>query len=219
MTEVLDEAQILQEVVVSLRNADILTATERNVTTEVYSGSINSTTLGLARTDIKNIRHITINSVTLTPHTEYAVEYDGEGANVNVITFATSQSGTYNIAADYGTDHIHVDYAQNHLAIDSFPRIGTGIIDIGSEPGGWGNVNKNRVDLSIIAYAPSKKKVRNMIKSIRTWCVQNQNALTQLKLIKPVLQGPMGPGDFPKVKDKIFQQSFDLRSTLNYEKN
>lgn len=219
MTNVIDEYEILEEIATSLRNTNILTTTERNVTTEEITGTINSTTLHPTRTDIKNIRYILVNSTTLTPYTDYTIDYDSDSGNVNQITFTTLQNGDYNVGYDYGVDHIHVDYAKNHLSIESFPRIGMGVIDIATEPGGWGNVNKNRVDISIIAYAPSKKKVRTMIKNIRTWMIDNQNRLYNLKLIKPVLQGPIGPGDFPKVKDKIFQQNIDLRSTLNYEKN
>ena len=115
MTDVLNEYEILEELSVGLRNADILTTTERNVTTENITGTINGTSLAPTRTDIKNVRFITVNSTTLTPYTDYTIDYDSDSGSINQITFTSTQNGNYVVRYDYGSDRIHPDYARPHL--------------------------------------------------------------------------------------------------------
>jgi hypothetical protein len=211
----LNQEDILSEVVVGLRNADIFTTTQRNVTTAAQTGSIAGTTITINRSNVKNVRSITIGSTSLSFGSEYTVNYDS--SNTCVVTFAGTQTGSYSVSHDYGSDKIFSGYPRNDISIDSFPRIAVEFIDISSEIGGVGNVNQNRYDISIVCYDPKKEEVRRYITAIRQWIIDNQNSLYYSKVIKPTLIGPIVIGDFEKFKDRIFQQNIDYRSIMNLE--
>jgi hypothetical protein len=212
---VMDQNEILEEVVVGLRNANIFSTAVRNVTTAVTAGSINANSLTLGVSNVKNIRSITVGSTALSFGTDYSVNYDSSGSCL--ISFSVVQTGSYTATFDYGTDRIFVGYPRSDLTISSFPRIAVEFVDVNSETGGFGNVNQNRYDISIIAYDPTKETVRGYIKSIRTWIIDNQNTLYYMRLIKPTITGPIALGNFDSFKNKIFQQNIDFRSLLNLE--
>ena len=223
MTQTLDEAKILEEVVVLLRNSNVLSTTERNVTTTTDTGNIAAgtvTNLPLANTAVKNVRSVTVNSVLLTRYTDYTINYDYT-ANACLITFTTPRTvgHSYSIQYDYGTDAIFPDYARSDLSIDSFPRMGVDFVDIPSEIGGMGNVNLNRYDLSIAIYAKKKGDIRIYTKAVRTVIIDNQNLMHYLRTIKPTMTGPILPGSFERFKDKVFQRNFDFCSLMNLEVN
>jgi hypothetical protein len=219
---VLDQNEILEEVVVGLRNADILSTTQRSVTTVSDTGNfiVETSNLQLANTGVKNVRSVTTNNVLRTNYTDYTVDYDYTG-NTCRITFTTPQTSgwSYAVQYDHGTDRIFTDFPRRDISISSFPRITVSLINIASQPGGFGNVNENRYDITMVAYDPEKRNVRSYIKKLRTWIVTNQNALHNLKVIKPTFVGPIGIGEFEKFKDRIFQQNIDFNSIYNLEVN
>lgn len=219
---IFDQATVLEEVTVALRNADILTTTQRSVTTTSATGTLSSaTSLLINSSSVKNVRSVTVATVVLSFGSDYTVDYDYNDAGTYKckITFSTAQSGAYSVSYDYGTDKIFYDYPRSDLKLSSFPRIAVGFIDVSSEVGGMGNVNLNRYDLSVVVYDSDPDAIRAYIKSIRTWVVNNQNSLYYLKVIKPVLVGPLVPSNFEKLYDKVFQQNLDFTSRFNLEKN
>ena len=212
---VINQEDVLNEVVISLRNADVLSTTIRGVTRTTKTDTlVAKNTIIIGRNNVKNIKNITINA---TPYTDYTVNYDDGSCT---ITLGSNQTGTSIVTYDYGTDKIFTGYPRNDLNLDSFPRISVEYIDITSESGGFGNVNRNKHDISILMYSTNKKEIRNTITLIRTWCINNQNSLSTLRLIKPVMMGPLVlAGEFAKFKDKVMKQNFDFAGLLSYEKN
>ena len=78
-----------KEFLVFLRNQDILTTSERSVTTttELHSGDNSTKTFNLTNSQVKNVRSVTVDSVVLTNYTDYDVNYyDG------TITFVVAPS-------------------------------------------------------------------------------------------------------------------------------
>ncbi len=214
----LDENNILLELCMKLRNADIFTITQRGVTTTTKTGTYtNATSDTINVSNVKNIRSIVVASITLTYGQDYTIDLDS--SSTCVITYIAAQNGAYTITYDYGTDKIWNEYPREDLTLTSFPRIGMGILSIQSDNGGFGNVNLNRYDISIVTYEANKENLANYTKAIRTWIINNQNNFYYLKLVKPKLQGPIIPGPFEKVKNKIFQQNLDIMSSLNLEIN
>mgnify|MGYP007100044471 CR=1 FL=1 len=211
----LDEHAIIQELVVSIRNGDVFTTTQRDVTTTAQTGTLTGTTISINRSNVKNIRSITIGAVTKTFGDDYLVEYDNSGTCL--VTFNTSQNDTYSISYDYGTDKIFADFPRSDLTISSFPRIGVDFVDIISDNGGMGNVNLNTYDISIAVYGSNKDDIHSYTKKIRQLIIDNQNNFYYMKVVKPRLMSPIIPGQFEKVKDKIFQRNIDIRALLNLE--
>lgn len=211
----LDQNGILQEIVVSIRNADIFTTTQRNVVTAAATGSIAGKIITINKNNVKNVRSVTVGSTVFVNNTDYSTNYDS--SSTCVITFTGTQTGAYSVSHDFGTDKIFSGYPRNDISIDSFPRIAVEFVDISSETGGFGNVNENRYDISIVGYDAKKEDLRGYIKALRSWIITNQNSLTYSKLIKPTLIGPIVIGDFEKTKDRIFMQNIDFKSIMNLE--
>lgn len=222
MTEVLDDWEIKQELVVFLRNQDILTTTERNVTTGSATGSWSGATSHLiAATNVRNIRSITVDGSPLAYGTDYTADYtyNDSGTIKCKITLNSAQTGSYSISYDYGTDKIHPDFPQEHLSISSFPRIGVEVLNTPSRPGGLGNINESEVNFTVIVYHANSRTVEGLIKSIRTKFIANYDSFYYLGPIFPTGKGPLLPMPRDRTKDKVFQKSQDFRSIFNYEVN
>lgn len=213
---VINQFDVLNEVVVSLRNEDVLTTTQRDVNRVTQTGTLSSDVeIVIDRSNVKNVKSVVVDSNSIT---DYEVDYDSN--DECVITLSSALSGDYTVIYDYGTDKVFVGYPRSDLTINSFPRVAVEYIDIQSEAGGFGNVNRNKHDLSIVVYSTNKAQIRNIINLVRVWCIENQNALKQLRLIKPVMTGPIViAGEFTKYKDKIMKQNFDFAGLLSYEVN
>ena len=211
---VINQFDVLNEVVMSLRSADVMSVDERGVVRTTQTGVLNDDDgILIDKSNVKNVVSITVDTVPIT-----GFNVDTETDEECNITLKNSMSGDYIVTYDYGPDKIFSGYPRSDLNINSFPRIAVEYISMGSEPGGFGNVNRNRHDISISIYNFDKSKIRDTIHKIRTWCVNNQNGLSTLKLIKPVLIGPLAPaGEFTKFKDKVMKQNFDFVGLLQYE--
>lgn len=211
----LNQYKILEEVVFKLRNADIFTTTQRNVTTATATDTIAGTTILIAVNNVKNVRSVKIGSTTMRYGYDYSVDVNNAGGCL--ITFTASQNDTYEVVYDYGSDKIFTGYPRQDLTISAFPQIAVEFINITSDNGGFGNVNQNQYDISIVAYTTRKEDLRNYIGAIRQTIINNMNGFYYLKVVKPSLIGPIGLGEFEKFKDRIFQQNIDIRSILNLE--
>ena len=216
---VLNPKNILNEIVMSLRNSDILTTTQRNVTTSASTGTLSgSTIITVSNSSVKNIRSVTVGGTAMLYGSQYTVDTNYSGACR--ITLATTATAAYTVSLDSGTDKIFLDYPRNDLTINSFPRISVEQIDITSDAGGFGNVNVNVMDFSVVVYDFKKDDVRNTVQLIRNWLVTNQNNLYYAKLIKPSMTGPVVlAGEFDKFKDKIMKQNQDFKALLLFEIN
>lgn len=217
---VLDQFEILEEVVVTLRNSDILSTAERGVTTttEDFSGDGNQTDFIVSEATIKNVRSVLIGAASQTYGTDYSVDY-----STKTISFTSAPGAgadNVHIQYDYGADRIHPSYPKQSLSLSSFPRIHVEFINITSTDGGFGNCNRNTYNLSVVVYDTKKKSIRNKIKAIRTVLINNITEFYYLKTVKPILIGPLLPSNgFDKFKDKIFQQNIDFTSRFNIEVN
>lgn len=216
---VLNQADILKEITMSIRNADIFTTTQRGVVTATGTGTLaSSTIINIPVANVKNIRSLIVGSTALAFGSDYTVNLNNSG--VCTITLANTATANYSTTYDAGTDKIWPEYPREDLTITSFPRIAVEYIDINSEIGGFGNVNRNIHDLTISVYDTNKDNVRNYIHTIREWIILNQNRLYYLKLIKPSAIGPLViAGEFEKFKDKIMKQNIDFKGSLQYEIN
>jgi hypothetical protein len=217
MTSVLDTKIIIQELIIKLRNSDIFTTTIRGVSTITDTGSIDGLTYTINLPDIKNIRSIHLNGNAITYLKDYTVDYNS-GSNC-IITFPTIVTGTIVVVYDHGSDKIWPGYPRQDLSINSFPQIAVEFININTEDAGFGNSNINTYDISIVVYAFNKEDVRDYIKAIRSFIINNMVGFQMMRLVKPTLIGPLVVQDFEKFKNRVFKQNIDFNSRLNLEVN
>jgi len=123
-----------------LRNGDILTVAERNVTTDTddtFSGDGAETAFVINRNNVKNIRTISVDASPLVYGQDYTYNknYNDAGTIKCQINFTSAPaSGTDNITLsyDYGSDNIFPGYskrkikqkpsAKSQLGMDSDPN-------------------------------------------------------------------------------------------------
>ena len=220
----LNLAEAKEELVIFLRNNDVLSTTVRGVTTDTddtFSGDDAETNFIISRTNVKNIRSLSIGADAQSLGTHYTVDYnyDNSGTVACRITFLTAPAtGTDNITLsyDYGTDKIYPDYPRDDLKITNYPRVAVDILggDSAETVLGAGMLTTN-LSFSIIVFDDSEKNIDTIIGLIRTAFLNNKKNFFYLRFITIIGLGPTIPS--PSRGDKISSRTVDLMAPLNIE--
>jgi hypothetical protein len=199
---------IKQEQLVFLRNQDILTTTQRAVTTTTATGTLSGTaTITIALTNVRNIRSITVATVSKYVGTDYTVSYNH--ASGCVITFGSNQTGDYVVTYDYGTDKIFPDFPRDDLTINSYPRIAVDIMNVSTDAFGiGGDTFISNIAFTVVVYADSTDEIDGYIQAIKTAYVSNSKEFYYLKFVKSTGIGPLITS--PDRRDEIMQRNIDL---------
>ena len=215
-----DIYEIKKELVVFLRNSDIISTTNRGVTTSTDTGTFagaNNHTLAVNPTLAKNVRSITVASSPLTRYADYTVNYA-----TGVITFTSAQTGAYTIQYDQGSsDSIYPDFPQKNLKLSAFPRIAVEIIggDINDVDLG-ATITHHTYNITIVCYAIQTEILdsdilEDLCSSVISNMLSNKKLFYYLKYVQP---GPLGPViNFPPGQDKVLSRSVDFNTIFNYE--
>jgi len=216
----IDYFKLKEEITVFLRNADIFTTTNRGVTTTTAGGTFTATSsLLIAKSDVRNIRSIVVAGVTLTYGEDYQTDYYYLSTTRQTnITFTTAQTGIYVVTYDYGTDKIYPDFPQTSLSVSDFPRIGVDLVGVQTQSAGLGNVNRSNVLFTVVMYSTSKTELLNLMTSVRSKFIDAVTGFYYVgRWVKPGSTGPLIVGE--RGKDKVFQQNVDFEAPLRYEIN
>jgi len=206
---------IKQEQVDFLRNQDIFTITQRGVTTANATGTLSGTkVITISRTNVKNIRSITVGAVSKVLGTDWTVDY--KHATGCVITFGSNQTGAYAVSHDYGSDKIFPDFPRNDLTIDSYPRIAVDILNVPSDALGIGGDQFiSDVAFTIVAYAVKSADLDSYIQTIKDLYVTNAKNFYYLPFVKRTSIGPTINSQ--DKKDEIMQKNIDYLGMFNVE--
>jgi len=221
MTSVVDLREVKEELAVSLKNADILTITQRGVTTATDTGTFaaDSTHL-IAVSTVRNIRSITVGGSPLAFGTDYSVDYDYDDAGTIKcqITFVAAQTGAYSIPYDFGADErIFVGFPKNTRKISDFPVIGMDIIGADSNDIEiTGSTERLNLTLTIIVYDKKVEDIEGYIKSIKEHIIANKKSFFHLAYIRLLAMGNIGLFSEGN-KQKVFQRNIDYLAPFNYE--
>ena len=215
---ILNLFNIRQELVVFLRNADIIAVGTRGVATTTDSGTWSSDTSHLiAVTNIKNIRSITVDAAPLAFGTDYTVDYYFLDTTIKTkITLNAAQSGDFVITYDFGTDKIWPDFPRDDLSISSYPRIAVDILSVGSTAFGiGGNEDISNILFTVVVYGQEIKEINNYLTAVRTAFLESRSAFFYLRFIKPTSIGPLL--EDPTKRQEIMHQNLDFESMFNVE--
>jgi len=206
---------IKKELVVFLRNSDIISIGNRGVTTSQDTGDFvgaNSHTLAINPTLVKNVRDVTVATTLLSFGTDYTVNYI-----TGVISFTSAQTGAYIINYDQGTtDSIFPDYPQPHLKLSSFPRIAVDIISgVTTEFELGAGANWTEYGVTIVAYDKDQNDIEELVASIRSNFQDNKKTFYNITFITPTAMGPLMVSPFGV--NKIFQRNQDFKIRFIYE--
>ena len=199
--------KIKEELVVFLRNNDIISVSDRGVTTSqdtgTFSGEVTHT-LATNPTLVKNVRNVNVASSDLTFGNDYTVNYV-----TGVITFNSAQTGDYIIDYDQGsTDRIYPDFPQPYLKLNQFPRIAVDIISGTTMEYALGaDGNESEYLFSIVCYDKDQSDVEEMIAKVREIIQDNKKNLYYSTFITPASTGPIIVSLFGQ--NKIVQRNQD----------
>ena len=205
---------IKSELVVWLRNSDVISTGNRGVTTSQDTGTFTADltyTLSTNPTLLKNVRDVTVGTL-LEFGTDYTVNYV-----TGVITFNTAQTGNYTINYDQGSsDSIYPDFPQTHLKLDNFPRIAIDIITSTSNEIGIGaGITESQYGVTVVCYDKDQTDVEVMVSAVKSQIMTDKKNLFYPAFITPTNAGPLLVSEFGK--NKIFQRNQDLDVRFNYD--
>jgi len=217
----IDIWEIKKEWVFFLRNQDIFTTTQRDVTTATETGTFAADDeFIINRTNVKNIRSVTVDGNVLSYGIDYNVDIDYLDTTIKCrITFTTDQTGDYTIVYDYGSDKIFPDFPRDDLTLSSFPRIGADVISTTSELLDMDGTLVTAVSITTIVYTERLKDLANYITDISTSLQANKRNFYYIgKFVYKISVGPILKIPEEISLDKIFQQNIDIRGILNFER-
>lgn len=205
---------IKQELVVLLRNGDIISTSIRGVTTSQDTGtfaSASSHTLATNPTLVKNIRNITIGGTGLNFGVDYTVNY-----STGVISFTSPQTGAYVINYDTGNDKIYPDFPRDDLRINSYPRIAVDIMSGTTDAFGIGGQDfiSNYI-VTIVVYEDNVQNIDTKIQSIKQLMINNATDLYNISFVKPISIGPIISS--PERTNEIMQRNIDFQIMFDVE--
>lgn len=190
----LNLTNIKTELLNFLRNADVLTITQRGVTTSTDTGTFDADethTLGTNPTLVKNVRSVTRGTL-LVYGQDYTVNFV-----TGVISFTTAQTGSYTIIYDQGsTDSIYPDFPRDGLAISDYPRIAVDFSGIPTDAFGIGGTDLiSSPRIVIVIYADNVEDIDGYTQTIKDAMKTNTKLFyyfryTKLIFIGPIIESP-----------------------------
>lgn len=202
------------ELVYLLRNSDVMTTTERNVTTQTDEETLdNDTTYTINRTNVKNIRSITIGTTSLSYGDDYTINLDKVSGTTIVceIKFNTAQSGEMTLIYDYGSDKIFTDMPRKDLTISSYPRISIEEISKNTDALSVGGKDfiSNRL-FTIVVFSENQEYIESKLDTIEQLIMTNAKKLYYSYFIRPTGKGPIIKNNHGN--QTIIQKNVDLTS-------
>ena len=186
----LNLTNIKTELINSIRSADILTISQRGVTTSTDTGTFagdSTYTLATNPTLVKNIRSVTRGTL-LDYGTDYTLNFV-----TGVISFTVAQTGSYTIIYDQGSgDSIHPDFPRDDLSISSYPRIAVDFSGIPTDAFGIGGTDLiSSPRIAIVIYANNVNNIDAYTQSIKDYMKTNAKSFFYLRYIKLTFIGPI----------------------------
>ena len=222
-TATADTQKIKEELVVFLRNSDILSTSQRGVTT--ISNSITATTgqtvFYMANYTTRNIRSVTIDSIAKSAYIDYTPNYL-TGVS-STITFSTGLSSGQIVIISYDysnstAENIWPDYPQILYYPIDCPRIGFDIISQTTTPIGIGTTNwLSDALVSIKVYdMGSYKAIDQYLSTIRSKVKSYAKSFYHFQFAYVSNMGPviLHTTDLNK---KVFERAIDLTMRFNFE--
>jgi len=206
---------IVEEIQTFLRNSNIISVSDREVTTGTDTFIVDDSTseFSLKNTGVKNVRLVIVNGSSMNFGDDYSVTYPSDTRTGSGIVHLTDEvdTGTVEIKYDYSHkgDRIYADYPREEIAISKYPRIGFDIISSNT-----GNLNigaKNQMTnmvVSIKAFADKKDEVDNMMDTMRKKFITNSKKFYNFPLI--TIQN-IYPLRYEDPKGKIVSRTGDFK--------
>jgi len=185
MTNITNEYTLQEELVVFARNQDILTITERGVTTatDTLTYTTGAPTFTLTHSGVRNIRFVTVAGSTQTSYRDFTPTYN---SGTFTLTSTPTPSDTVITNYDYGTiDTVYSELPRAIVDRMSLPRLMVKCLTGNTEEfalGAGSNITDRMITFQV--WATTVKKVNNVTTNIRTSIIKNKKNLYNAPFIK-----------------------------------
>lgn len=190
----IDLIKIKEEILNLIRNGNVLTIAQRNVTTvtENLVGSVGSI-ITLSNEGVKNIRSLKISTVLQTVYVDYDINIITKTAvESKVIDLTTALTGgeAIEVIYDYSPDskkedRIYADFPEDFLTVSSFPRIGFEIDSIVSTSRSTNDTLIQENILINFITITTAKLVDSLEKSVYDIIFNNRKSMNNNNLMRP----------------------------------
>lgn len=218
VTGLVDINEMEEELAVYIRNNDIFSIGTRGVTTTTATGTWTADTSQLInRTNIKNIRSITVGGTPIVFGTDYTVDYDfDDSGTMKTKVTMSAQTGAYIITYDYGTDKIYTDWPRDEISIASYPRLSIQLITASSTEDAMDGLH-TRTDFifSMTVMDDDKRDVYDYIKTLREKLLGNKTSFYYIPYVTVSAMGPMLPQ--PDRRGKIMSCNLEVSGKFKVE--
>ena len=219
----LDLNEFVEEFTVFLRNQNVFSVAERGATTQTdeFNGDAAEVDFQINRTNVKNVRSVTVDAASQTFGTNYLVNYNDSNDKTTITFTSAPASGTDNVDIQYDyvdDDIVKPDFDMTDIKLGDFPLMSWDFISESSREGQIGG-GKNIVDrgISVTVYETSKRSLRTRLKSIKDAVLSNQKSFFYIKYLTYIGMGPQLLPPFEKTKNKIFQRNLDFLNPIEEE--
>jgi hypothetical protein len=216
---------IKTELVVFLRNSDILSTTQRGVTTtsNTFTATAGQTVFTISNNVVRNIRSVAVEGTSKSAYKDYTPSYATTSSTVTLLTGA-SVGELVAVYFDYSsgtTEKVWADYPEIKYLVDDCPRIGFDIMGIRTKPIGIGEANwLSDAMITIKVYDKNTKTIDNFLSTIRTKLKAAQKSFYHFQFTYPTNIGPPLLHDImdgTKLAGKVFEKAIDILFKYNYE--
>ena len=219
------------EFVVFLRNSDILSTTQRGVTTSssTFTATAAQTVFTLSNAVTRNVRNVMVDYVDKTDFVDYSVDYNVLSSTVTFTTGITENSSVI-VMYDHSSglaEKIFPDYPEIEYLPNSVPRMGMGVIGPRTKPISIGNTNwLSDAIIRIKVYDKNLKNIDNFITTIRNKVKAAQRSFFHFPLVTisnigpPLLHDFANKGKFAgnaQLAGKVYEKAIDLVCKFNFE--
>jgi len=189
VTTIVDDSLINEELVIFARNQDILTTTERGVTTctDTLTYLTGTPTFNLTHTQVRNIRSVTVDGDTMKGYRDYTPTYLSRTSSF-VLTDTPTPSDSVVISYDYGSrDTIYSELSREILDRLTLPRVMVKVETTNTDEfslGGGSNISDRLITFQI--FATTIKRTNTGLKSIRQSVITNKKNFVYFPFITPI---------------------------------
>jgi len=216
---------IKHELLNFIRNSNVLSTTERGVTTtsEDFTATGGAETFTLTITTARNVRAVTDNGTALKFGTDYNFTYSATTGYITqvivskVLTLGHKIAVSFDYKATQGSA-IYPDYPRQDLDLSSYPRIGFDLFMYDKSTAGFGNVNRSDLTFLIKILSGSTKSNDTYMDTLNQAVIAAQNNFYYLSYIKPTNITQNVPVS-ERGKNKIYEVSMRIMARNNYEIN
>ncbi len=220
-----DMENVKTEMVVFLRNSDILSTTQRGVTTtsNVFTATAAQTIFTISNAVTRNIRYVTVDGTSKDAYSDYTPDYKSISST---ITFETAMSGNelVDVGFDYSsgtTEKVWADYPELQYLPASVPRVGFDITGFRTQALSIGDSNWfSDALITVKVYDSSLKNIDGFITTIRSAVKSAQLSFYHFQIVRPKNIGPALLHDIvskTKLSGKVFEKAIDIIARFNFE--